>query len=53
MKIEQVKKTVKEMYKNNQRLTIREIINQSGVCQRVVVKVVKDCPEYDRNKYKC
>jgi hypothetical protein len=53
MKIQRVKDTVKEMYKNNEKLTVRNIIERSGVCQRVVVKVVKTCAEYDPGKYKC
>jgi hypothetical protein len=51
-KIERVRKTIREMYQNGERLTVRKIIEQSGVCQRVVCKVLKNCPYYDPKKYK-
>jgi len=51
-KIERVKDVVREMYKNGEPLTVRNVIEQSGVCQRVVCQVLKNCPEYNPKKYK-
>ena len=51
-KIQRIEETVKEMHENGEPLTVRNVIEQSGVCQRVVVKVLKNCPEYDPKKNK-
>jgi len=51
-KIQRVRETVKEIHENGEPLTVRNVIEQSGVCQRVVCQVLKNCPEYNPKKYK-
>ena len=51
-KIQRVEETVRQMYQNNEPLTVRSIILKSGVAQRVVVSTLRTMKEYDPRKFK-